>query len=154
MSFLAMRAWHNLSQRPNILAVGVFVVALAIYIPTLAPTVLWGGGDFALIQTRIALLNIDPEIHGHPLYTLAAHPFTWLPIGDMAYRANLSVAAFSALALALLFRLMHEATESSKAAFGGTLALLVSHTFWTYAVMPKSYSLNSLLLATVLYLLP
>ena len=145
----AIRTWQDLSQRPNILAVGVFATALAVYVLTLAPGLLWGGGDFALIQTRIALLSIDADILGHPLYALAAHPFTWLPIGDMAYRANLSAAVFSALALALLFRLMHEATKSSKAAILGTLALLVSHTFWTYAVMPKSYSLNSLLLVTV-----
>jgi len=34
-----------------------------------------------------------------------------------------------------------------------TAALALSHTFWTYAVMPKVYSLNALLLAICLYLL-
>lgn len=149
----ALALWYRFNRQPALLSITVFLIGLAVYVPTLAPGLLWGGGDFAAIQARIALLAIDPEIHGHPLYTLAAHPFTWLPIGDVAYRANLSAAVFSALALAVLFRLVAEAVASTKAALLAALALLVSHTFWTYAVMPKSYSLNSLLLVTVLYLL-
>jgi len=149
----ALAVWQRLTRQPALLSITVFLVGLAVYVPTLAPSLLWGGGDFAAIQARIALLTIDPDLFGHPLYTVAAHPFTWLPIGDVAYRANLSAAVFSALALAVLFRLIAEAVASTKAALLATLVLLVSHTFWTYAVMPKSYSLNSLLLVMVLYLL-
>ncbi len=145
------RAWAYLEQHPNQAALAVFVTALIVYILTLAPTVLWGGGDFATFQTRIALMTIDADIWGHPLYVLAAHPFTWLPIGDLAYRANLSAAVFSALALGLLFRLIYDVVGSLAAASLSTLMLMVAHTFWTYAVMPKSYSLNSVLLVAILY---
>lgn len=128
----------------------VFGLALALYLPTLAPGLLWGGGDFALFQVKVSRLIIEPGVFGHPLYVLAAHPFTWLLVGDIAYRVNLASAVFSAAALALLFRLMVELLGAIKPALLGTLALLVSHTFWTYALMPKPYALNSLLLVASL----
>ena len=127
------------------LSATVLGLALALYLPTLAPSVLWGGGDFALFQVKVSRLIIEPGIFGHPLYVLAAHPFTWLPIGDTAYRVNLASAVFGAMALALLFQLMLQLLGVIKPALLGTLALLVSHTFWTYALMPKPYALNSLL---------
>jgi hypothetical protein len=147
------RSWAYLNQHPGLVAVIVFGISLLVYVATLAPGLLWGGGDFAAFQTRIAQLRIDPDVLGHPLYVIAAHPFTWLPIGDLAYRANLSAAVLSAAALALLFRLITSTVHSLAAALLSVLMLMVSHTFWTYAVMPKSYSLNSLLLVGFLFLL-
>lgn len=129
------------------------LAALALYIPTLAPTVLWNGGDFAEFQTRAARLEIVPTVWGHPLWVILVHPFTRLPIGDVAYRANLATALIAALALALAYLVMRELGAS---AWGSTLsiaALAVSHTFWTYAVMPKSYSLNILILMGAVLLL-
>ncbi len=143
----------SVHQRIWFLVLAVFLAALALYIPTLAPGLLWGGGDFATFQTRVPLLMIDPEIHGHPLYVLLARPFTWLPVRDMAYRTNLASAVFSASALALLFYLTCNTTGALLPSLLATLALLVSHTFWTYAVLPKPYALNSLILVTTLYLL-
>lgn len=131
----------------------VFLGALALYIPTLAPTVLWNGGDFAEFQTRAAQLEIVPTVWGHPLWVILAHPITLLPIGDAAYRANLATALMGATALAVAYLVMRELGASVRAAALGVSALAVSHTFWTYAVMPKSYSLNILILMGVILLL-
>jgi hypothetical protein len=136
-------AWHRL-------AVGL--LALSLYILTLAPSVLWGGGDFARFQVWAATLHVEGGPLGHPLWVLVAHPFTWLPIGDIAYRINLSSAAISAMALVLVWTTIWEFAGSRAGAWLGTAALAVSHTFWTYAVMPKVYALNSLLLAIALLL--
>ncbi len=143
---------HFLS-RHSVQALLVGLAALALYIPTLAPTVLWNGGDFAEFQTRAARLEIVPTVWGHPLWVILAHPFTRLPIGDVAYRANLATAVISALALALAYVVMRKLGASAWASALSTAALAVSHTFWTYAVMPKSYSLNILILMGVLLLL-
>lgn len=143
---------HFLS-RQSVQALVVGLAALALYIPTLAPTVLWNGGDFAEFQTRAARLEIVPTVWGHPLWVILAHPFTRLPIGDVAYRANLATAVISALALSLTYLVMRELGASAWASALSTAALAVSHTFWTYAVMPKSYSLNILILMGVLLLL-
>ncbi len=142
-------------QRGHLLTLVVFLGALALYIPTLAPGLLWGGGDFATFQLKAYLLEIDlpSGIFGHPLWVILAHPFTWLPIRDVAWRANLASAVFAALALVLLFLTARRLTSSLSASLLATAALAVSHTFWTYAVMAKVYSLNALLLIACIYLL-
>lgn len=131
----------------------VFGVALTLYVATLAPGLLWGGGDFATFQTRLFLGELRGGIFGHPLWVIVARPFVWLPIRDVAYRANLAAAVFAALALVCVFLSAHRLTRSLWASLLATGALMVSHTFWTYAVMPKVYSLNALMLALCIYLL-
>jgi hypothetical protein len=147
------RLWQHLSQRPLLLAAGVFGVALLVYSLTLAPGLLWGGGDFSTFQTKLYTGQIESNIFGHPLWVILARPFLWLPLRDVAYRANLASAVFAALALAFVFRSAWLITRSAAAALLASGVLLVSHTFWTYAVMPKPYSLNALLLASCIYLI-
>ncbi len=144
---------QNLGRRPWILSIGVFTVGLTIYIITLAPGLLWGGGDFARFQTKVFTGEIEGNIFGHPMWVVLARPFIWLPIRDVAYRVNLASAVFGATALVFVFQSAWHLTRSSGASLLATGALLVSHTFWTYAVLPKAYSLNALLLAACIYLL-
>ncbi|MER3514510.1 MAG: hypothetical protein C4310_09085, partial [Chloroflexota bacterium] len=139
---------HVLSRR-SVQAFLIGLAALALYIPTLAPTVLWNGGDFAEFQTRAARLEIVPTVWGHPLWVILVHPFTRLPVGDVAYRANLATALIAALALALAYLVMRELGASAWGSALGAAALAVSHTFWTY----KSYSLNILILMGAILLL-
>src|SRR5260221_924621 len=131
----------------------VFALALCVYIPTLAPGLLWGGGDFATFQTRLYTGELTGTIFGHPLWVILARPFLYLPIRDVAYRANLASAFFGAGALAFVYLCAWQLTRRAGPSLLASGALLVSHTFWTYSVMPKVYSLNTLLLAAILYLL-
>ena len=135
----------------NAAALGVFLVALVLYVVTLAPGLLWGGGDFASFQTRLYTGDIETGIFGHPLWVIIARPFLWLPVRDVAYRANLAAACFASLALVFVFLTARRLTQSLRAALLATAALMVSHTFWTYAVMSKPYSLNALLLAACIF---
>ncbi len=133
----------------------ILAASLALYTATLAPGLLWGGGDFATYQT-LAILgrpNIEGGIFAHSLWVILAHPFTRLPFRDPAWRANFASAVFSAAALSLIFLACRQITRSRPASLLATGALAVSHTFWTYAVMPKVYSLNTLFLAACIYLL-
>jgi len=138
-----------------LLTAAVGLVALALYTATLAPGLLWGGGDFAKFQTFAFLGYVEGKITvmAHMLWVLLAHPFTWLPIRDPAWRANFSSAVFASLALVFFFRAARYLTRSTVAALLATGALAVSHTFWSYAVVPKVYSLNALMLAACVYLL-
>ncbi len=149
---------HTLRDKPSAtggarFAIVVFFVALIVYVLTLAPGLLWGGGDFATFQTKAYTGQIESNIFGHPLWVVLARPLLALPIGDVAYRANLASAVFGAAALALVFLAAGRIARSTGAALLATAALAASHTFWTYAVMPKPYSLNALLLAACIYLL-
>ncbi len=131
--------------------VAVTVLSFALYAATLAPTVLWGGDDLARNQVWADTFHLQGGSAGHPLWVLIAYPFTRLPFGDIAYRANLSSAVVSALALLVVFSLIYDLTASLAGSWLGAAALGVSHTFWTYGVIPKVYALDSLLLAGAMF---
>ena len=130
----------------------VFFFSLAFYVATLAPTVQWG--DFGGFQTRVSIGELELYPAGHPLWNLVARPFVWfVPFGDDAFRVNLSSAFFAALALATLYLGALRLTGSRSASILAVLALGISHTFWTYAVVPKAYSLTLFILASCILLL-
>ncbi len=130
----------------------IFVISLAFYVATLAPTVQWG--DFGGFQTRVSLGELELHPFGHPLWNLLARPFVWfVPFGDDAFRVNLSSAFFASLALVMLYLGALRITFSRVASLFAVLALGVSHTFWTYAVVPKAYSLTLFILSACILLL-
>jgi hypothetical protein len=82
-----------------ICAAFIFVVAITLYISTLAPTVtLVDSGELMLAAHTLGVAHPP----GFPLYVLLAHFFTWLPIGSVAGRVNFASAVFAALAAAML----------------------------------------------------
>lgn len=133
----------------------VVAASLLLYVATLPPGLLWGGGDFARFQTWAYTGRIDgsADIFAHPLWVIAAHPFTWIPLRDPAWRASFATAVFAVGALALTFLAARRLSGSLPGGLLATGALAVSHTFWTYAVMPKVYSLHALLLVACIVLL-
>lgn len=130
----------------------IFICSLALYVATLAPTVEWG--DFGGFQTRVSLGELELHPFGHPLWNLLARPFVWfVPFGDAAYRVNLSSACFASLVLVVFYWGALRVTQSRVASLLSVLALGLSHTFWTYAVVPKAYSLTLLIMALCVLLL-
>ena len=70
------------------------VAGLLLYIRTLAPTLL--RGDSAEFQTLAKTLGMTHPT-GYPVYLLVAKVFTWLPVGNTAYRVTLFSAVCAAL---------------------------------------------------------
>lgn len=90
----------------TICAAVVFLIALAVYSLTLAPTVtLVDSGE--LIVAAYGLGVAHPP--GFPLYTLLAHAATLVPIGEVAARVNFASAIFAAMASAALTLVVAEA---------------------------------------------
>ncbi|MFH1220223.1 MAG: DUF2723 domain-containing protein [Candidatus Eisenbacteria bacterium] len=146
----SMKAVSHISSRPTLQVAVAYIIAQAFYLLTLAPTVLWG--DDAKFQRQAYLMDLASD-HAceHPLWVLLAHPFTNLPIGDVAYRVNFFSSLCAALAVAVMFATLAKLTKSGWAAAMGAGGLAVSHTFWTHAVRTEVYSLNMLLLAIAFY---
>ncbi|MGB3682594.1 MAG: DUF2723 domain-containing protein [Rubrobacteraceae bacterium] len=123
------------------------------YLLTLAPTVLYYAPenyDSAHLQVVANVLGI-PSYTGYPTYVMLAHLFTYLPVGDAAYRVNLASAAFAALAVAILYFLCRRVGAGKVGAVAGSLAFGLSVTFWSQAVISEVYTLHVLL--TTLFLL-
>ncbi len=119
-------------------AIGGFVL----YAATCAPGVLWQ--DSAMFQFRVWHMDVRGDLGlplAHPLHILLARGFALLPLGEFAWRVNLFSSLCGAVALALAMNLLLTLTRRPAAAAAGTLALAVSHTFWTHSVIAEVYNL-------------
>lgn len=88
----------------------VFLVALTVYLLTLAPTVTFVDSGELIVAARFLGVAHPP---GFPLYLLLAHLATLVPIGNIAQRVNFASALFAALAVGFLYLLVMEALARS-----------------------------------------
>ena len=168
------------SSRMELLCAGaVFVVAMLLYVMTLAPTVTLVDSGELIVAARGLGVAHPP---GFPLWVMLAHLASLLPFGNVAVRINFSSALFAALACAMLTLVVAEllitasgfATpkRTSKAAqqkrkpetstsgrflifasaVGAGLLMAFSRTLWSYATITEVYALNALLILVVFFL--
>lgn len=135
------------------LLLGCLLLAAGIYFYTLtlAPTVL--EGDKALFQYTPHVLGVTYPT-GFPLYILIGK--IWLvlfPFGEIAWRMNFFSALCAAATLPLLYNAIRRLLASRWAAFTVVLIFATLPTFWHWSTVAKTYPLNMLLLAGILYLL-
>ena len=91
---------------PALVGAGVSLFVFVLYLRTLAPTVLPYDSpallDVAMLQMQVCVLGITHPT-GYPTYLMLSHLFTYLPLGDCAYRVNLASAAYAALAVLAVY---------------------------------------------------
>src|SRR5215207_3410563 len=141
-------------SRLTLVGTGVGLLAFVLYLRTLAPTVLYydlpGLRDAAVLQTKAYVLGI-PDYTGYPTYVMLGKLFTFLPVGDVAYRVNLASAVYAALAVLLVYLIGVLLTGRAVAAAAGALALAVSGLFWSQALVAEVYTLNALFVALIVF---
>ena len=151
---------RNLTGRFSVL---IGLAALVPYLLTLAPTISWrnGGIDSGELVTAMYVLGVAHPT-GFPLYILLGHAFMILPIGEIAYRANLLSAVCAGgtvgfvAATSILITSRRPTVEwliVLSAAAAGSFAFAFSPLFWARATIAKEYTLNTLFLAAGLWLL-
>jgi len=148
------QGWDPVWQRPvppsagaRLAPVGVFLVSLVAYLRTLMPGIAFDNwGEF---QTVPAVLGIAHPT-GYPTYILAARLFGILPIGSVAFRANLFSAVLAALALATLTWTATRLGVRPAVAAGGALAAGAVGTVWAAATVAGVDPLHLLLMALLL----
>ena len=132
-------------------AAALFVFAL--YLRTLAPTVLYldapGLLDAVMLQMQAAVLGITHPT-GYPTYLTLTHLFTYLPVGDVAYRVNLASAAYGALAVGVVFGAGYLLSRRVVAAAVAAVAFGLGEAIWSQAVIAEVYTMNALLISLTL----
>lgn len=114
-------------RRVDWIVVAVAAVTLAVYVRTLAPSVLWADeGEF---QYSAYALYV-PHITGYPLYILIAKLWTLLPIGDVAYRVNLMSAFWGVVTVVLTYVCIRRLGVQRPVAAASALSLAFSWVFW------------------------
>jgi len=139
---------------PAVLGLASFVL----YLRTLLPSV--GQADTFEFQVVVSLLRVAHPT-GYPLYVLLGKLFTLLPLGNVAWRVSLASAIFATAAVLVLYALLLRLTALRQAqdtsqwlpAFLAASAFALSYTFWSQAIIAEVYTLHSLLVATILWLL-
>ena len=152
-----------LRQRIDIYAILSVIVPLAIYLLTLAPSVtFFDSGEFL---TAIFSLG-TAHSPGYPLFITYAKPFTYLPLGNIAFRINFATAFSGALACFGAFLLTRHLLRDENladdprlseryrnwAALAAALTFAGSPRLWLQSNHDKPYPLISFLAAIVLFL--
>ena len=128
-------------------ALALGLVGLGLYVATLVPSVLWF--DHGGLQFDAVMGTLRGAAGSHALWVWIAHQFVRIPFGEIAWRANLVSALFAAVTVGMLYLLLRDLGIQRTSSFLATLAFLVSHTFWTYAVRADVYSLTMALLVVL-----
>ena len=122
------------------------LAAFALYVRTLAPSLLWG--DSAEFQTLSYTLGMTHHT-GYATQIIFGKLFTLIPINSIAWRVNLMSAFFGALAVAETFLIVRLLTGSRAAAISASLVLALTDGFWWRALVAESYAPAAGMLATV-----
>lgn len=94
-----------------------------------------------------------PHPPGYPAWCLAAHPFTWLPVGSVVWSVAFSSAVFAALAAGMTGLIAAELTTTARRGMLAGLLFSVSIPMFSQALIPEVYALNILCAATCVYCL-
>jgi hypothetical protein len=132
----------------SVFALTLFVASFVLYVRTLAPSLLYG--DSAEFQTIAYTLGIGHPT-GYPIYVLFAKLFTFIPIGEIAYRVNLFSAFCAALTVALVYLIIRKLVATNAAAVYGSLTLALTPLFWKHASIAEIYALSAACLAFILF---
>ncbi len=142
-------------RRENIVGAGVFIIALGLYLKTMAPTIsLWDSGEFIACAYTLGI----PHPPGAPLYILWGRLFALLPIGAVEQRVVFISPLISAAAIWCVFStttlLARGALKSGGTPSPGqnqelavlaggvvaALSLACSYTFWFNATEAEVYA--------------
>lgn len=125
------------------LAVVLGAASLALYARTACPSIYVG--DSAEIAGAALTFGV-PHPPGYPLFTSLTGVLTKLLPGlDAAYRVNLVVGFYGAIAVALLALLVRRLGATRAAACFAAISLATGSTFWSQSVAAEVYSFDALL---------
>jgi hypothetical protein len=132
-------------------AIAAGLSCLALYLATVQPD--FGGPEDTPKFQFVGYVLGTPHPPGYPLYVWLSHLFVVLPVGSIAYRANLFSATLAAVTCALAYVIGRQAGAARWASLCAALALGTGASFWRSAVFAEVYSLAAAVAALTMTLL-
>jgi len=129
-----------------LLCILIGLISLSVYIRTLAPSLLWG--DSAEFQTLSYTLGMTHP-SGYMTQIVFGKLFTYLPIGNVAYRVNLMSAVFATIAVVNAYLIIRLLGGERVAGVSASILLMVNEGFWWRALIAESYAPAAGMLASV-----
>ncbi|MFN8451235.1 MAG: DUF2723 domain-containing protein, partial [Anaerolineae bacterium] len=128
----------------------LFVVSLAVLLITVVPTVYeFDSAELAIGAATLGLVHAP----GYPLYLLIGHLFTWLPIGDAAFRVNLFSVFSLALSAPLLYTVLRRLRVERWAAISAALTFVCLYDIWLSGIAAEVYAPQVVTLGLLAYTL-
>lgn len=138
------------ASRPDWLpAAGVAIALFVLYAATSPRSVSVEDDGLFVLSSYFLGVEHPP---GYPLFTLIGHLFSWLPIGEVAYRVHLASALFGALTGALAWLCARYLVEGRLPAYLAAFALGLAPVFWSQAIIAEVYTLNTFFVLLLTYL--
>jgi hypothetical protein len=126
-------------------------IAFAVYVRTFAPG-LRGVVDTPMFQFIGRVLGVAHH-PGYPLYSVLTYPFSYLPVGSLAYRINLFSALCGAIAVATTFLIARRLGCRILVSMAAALGMACGRAFWSQAIIAEVYMLHAALIAGSLLML-
>ena len=146
----------------NVYAVMSVVIPFALYMATLAPSVtFFDSGEFLSATASLGSAHSP----GYPLFLMYAKPFTFIPLGSIAFRVNVATAVSSSLAcfgvyLITTYLLKNEVLLAKErfnafavkfAGLAAALSFSVTPRLWLQSNHDKPYPLLAFISAVIFY---
>ncbi|MCD4670791.1 MAG: DUF2723 domain-containing protein [Actinomycetia bacterium] len=125
-----------------------FTIPFVIYVLTLERKLV--GGDTTWYALQIPEMSIMVPT-GYPAFSLLLKLFTFLPVGDLAYRLNLFSALFGGLTILFLFLAINKLIKNEIFSLSGSLIFSFLFPYWSIANRLEFDTLNSFFIVLVLY---
>lgn len=159
-----MRIPFITTVKPDFFLISAFVIPFAVYMGTLAPSVtFFDSGEFLTATASLGSAHSP----GYPLFLMYAKPFTWLPLGNIAFRINVATAVSSSLACLMVYILTVSLLKKEAllndvrftmiavkfAGLSAALSFAVTPRLWLQSNHDKPYPLLAFISAIIFYLL-
>ena len=131
-----------------ILAILSAAIPLVIYLMTLERKLIGGDtGWYALQVTEMSLMVPT----GYPMFSMLEKLFTFLPIGDIAYRLNFFSAVFGSLTILFLFLSVNKLVKNEFASFVSSMIFAFIVPFWEVANRLEFDTLQTFFIALLFF---
>lgn len=152
---------YHISKIDAVFAAAAFIFSFFLYFFTLTPSL--SAGDNGELTTAAYFLGVG-HAPGYPFYTLMSKLFTYIPIGNIAWRTNLFSGSCAAVSIIFFYLIMVKVLGQNRIERGfspivqipaliSSIAFAVSDNMWAQATMAEVYSLNILQIASMLLIL-
>ncbi|MFC1663754.1 protein O-mannosyl-transferase family [Patescibacteria group bacterium] len=129
----------------------LFIVVFGIYLYT-SPRLPTGYADSEELMAAAYTLGV-PHPPGYPLFPILGKPFTYIPIGTIAFRLSIFSSLFSAFTILLIFFIVRKLIKNTVASLLGALSLAFSYVFWLYSIIPEVFFLTGFFIALLIFIL-
>ena len=147
---LTIKLFPSRKFAPALFILSPLLFILPIYLLTMGRVV--GRADVFEFQVVAYQLGIAHPT-GYPLFLLLGKLFTFLPLGSVAWRVNLSAVVYAAITAVLLAYLGWRLYGRYRPALLAAVAFALTPTFWSQAIEAEVYTLHTLFVTAALLIM-